>query len=782
MGIRERSPFAALLDVGIATPAMFAFFTEEWQDMVTMRCEIPSGMESSEAGFAVHGSEPQGFTGGRFPKSPTGEFLRSGNRYDRSMILLVDNDLRGFRLDGKTYAEDYSRYGDGTGVRVKFSKGISTELAANNFVLELPLYTTYSSTPTIYSVDHTAGSRYATIIFDRAVNEGVVRLVGTTPTASIVMDIDNEVLVDGSFVAALHYDSDAPRVTSFTKDGNTVDGMSTWRMSFSALVNEATLQADNFCITSGSGSDTAGDACVIEAGRATTPSIVLMSFIEDSTTSFVMRVNEGDGKIGGTLSIEPRRNAILGEDLKVVEDYQKALRGVLEIEDTQGPTIRVRLAEAEPQASNYNMYRIVFLVESDEFTADLVNPSAYKLATCLDDSCSSPAVVSGATLSKGTVADAVRNANDVKAYPFAEAIIANMIFTDISDIQATKGFVLVRASGTVLRDSSANDPTNSGGTTIATDGILGLVSEGAIALREDTDPIVSVSRHQDATPNPRNNRRYTFKFRVTSSKTIRDISEEGSYRLLRSVVGGDPVATGFTINSTSIDSKSTRTDITYDVAITYDVTIADIAITRQTAGFILARSADTGNNQKFLDAFSNPPSGIGPGEAFAGAKNLARRDTVRPKITLRARQIQQAVLGEEVIEDQHNVVFRVTSKDSDVLSALRNSASYQLLLINKEDVSMVVGQSTDTMPHIVSINIVDLADGAEVTYRVMISDSELNQIEGFTLVSTSTLLDSSGNLPDMVNVGERIADIVATPATYIRARVFLEGSIRRNSQ
>ena len=444
LSINEQSGFFSFQDVGIATPARFVFFTEEWQDMVTMRCMIPSGMESSETDFAVSGSEPRGFTGGQFPTS--------GNRDDRSMILLADNDLRGFRLDGKTWAEDYSRYDDGIGVRVKFSKGISTQLDADSFTLELMGERT--STPTIDSVAHTAGSRYATIVFDEAVAAGEVRLT----TATAVVDVDGDALVDGSFAAALHYDGDAPRVTSFTKDGETVGGMSTWNMAFSAPINEATLQADNFCIT---GSEDVCPEVSLEA-----PSIVSVNSASTTNTRVaVMIINEGDGKVGGTLSIEPRRNAVLGADLKIVEDYQQALRGELEIADTQDPVITLT-AERPVEGTATNQYIIVFTVTADEPVPTIATAASYQLVHINRD-------------------DGAITAQSVSPVITAITGGARLTYTvTLADISNTQGFTLVRTTN-ALRDTGDRNPVRVDGSAIGS----GINAEGQI----DPDVISSFS-------------------------------------------------------------------------------------------------------------------------------------------------------------------------------------------------------------------------------------------------------------------------------------------------
>ena len=453
LGITEQSGFVVLPAVNIARPESFVFFTEEWQDMVTMRCMIPSGMESSEADFAVSGSEPEGFAGGQFPES--------GDRDDGAMFLLADNDLRGFRLDGKTWAEDYSRYGDGKGVRVKFSKRIRTQLNTDSFTLEL--MGERMSTPTIESVTHTAESRYATILFTGAVNAGEVRL---TTATTVAMDVDDGALADDSFVAALHYDGDAPSVTGFDKVGGTVGGMSTWNMDFSAPINEATLKADNFCITESEDDDVCPEETSPVEPPVEPPLIVSVSpAVPGSTTNTraVVVINEGDGKRGRTLSIEPKRNAVLGIDskivngvfsidLKVVEDYQKVLRGALEIEDTQDPVITLT-AERPVEGTAANQYIIVFTVTADEPVPTIATTASYQLIHINRDD-------GAITAQSGS--------------PVITAITggARLTYTlTLADISNTQGFTLVRATANALRDTGDRDPVRVDGTTTIGSGV-----------------------------------------------------------------------------------------------------------------------------------------------------------------------------------------------------------------------------------------------------------------------------------------------------------------------
>ena len=584
LSITEQSGFAVFNDVRVATPASFAFFAEEWQDMVTMRCMIPSGMESSEAGFAVSGSQPQGFFGGRFPQDANGQFLTDGDRDDRTMMLLVDNDLRGFRLDGKTWAEDYSRYGDGTGVRVKFSKGISTELAANNFVLELPLYATYSSTPTIYSVDHTAGSRYATIIFDRAVNEGVVRLVSTTPTASIVMDMDNEVLADDSFVAALHYDAEAPVVMDVGQVNT-----ATWSLTFDKPIHPAAVSKENLCLTNEMG------VCADEVQGTRITSVRLMG--EDNK---VLQVEISSAEQTERIAaIEFRRNAMLGEDFRVVEEYQVELRdaitiadGVPLIPDIIPPTIRITRSETLPQTQNNKIYDVNFVIQSNENIPDIASTASYKIVRCLNENCTTRDTT---TYTPSNIS----SANPATGFSFARSISAEITLNNLEDIQATWGFVLLRASAGVLQDAAGNDPVNTNEETIAADGILG-VGEGAIARRDRTSPQISLSVRQVRRIGDSDTYELVFRVNRPEAKTIPTLYEGASYRLIR--VSDTDVRTDITDAATSFRIEQISISGPNPAELTYSVTVTDSEL-GSIKGFMVARA----EADDLLDNFSNLP-------------------------------------------------------------------------------------------------------------------------------------------------------------------------------
>ncbi len=294
----------------IPNPDLVSTLGSDWEDFVVMKCDI-IGDQMSEAGIAIHASEG--------PNANINEYISPDTSVAKGAFVLADNDLRGFRLDGKTYARDYARYGDGRGVRVEFSKGIATQLTNQHF--DVHFVNSDTEVPDVERVIHTSGSRYADILISRPVQRAVIRLVSTR--TSIVEDIEGNSLADGNFVAALEYDTAAPRATTITKV-SFADGVSTWNIGFNEPIATNTVHAENLCITN-------EDGICADPGLATTPSIIATSLVGNTTMSVV--ITEIGSKRGATHSLEFRRNAILGEDFRIVEDYQKVLRDAVTIED-----------------------------------------------------------------------------------------------------------------------------------------------------------------------------------------------------------------------------------------------------------------------------------------------------------------------------------------------------------------------------------------------------------------------------------------------------------------
>ncbi|MBC6413513.1 MAG: hypothetical protein GDA45_01045 [Chromatiales bacterium] len=436
-----------------------------FQDTYTLTCDIQNN--NQEAGFAFNASV--GFTGSSFRlyTDPTSNAF--ADVIQRTASQLADNDLRGFRLDGKTWAQDYARYSDGAGVRLEFSKGIQTTLTSVNFMIE-------GSTATVSEVEHTAGESYANVVLSDPVSGGILRLV--SPSDSAVMDADGTALADGNFLASLGYDADAPRVdssddvsariTTFNAeeqeivDQDSGNNYSVREITFSSPISVATIDNSDICVT-----ETERGSCVTEG---TLPAVAnIYGGSEDTVTTSTIRVliNEGDGSTASSgRSLEFRRNAMLGADYRVVEDYQTALRGIIDIADTQPPVITVTQAEATAADNNELMYTITFTVTANESVPTLNRSNSYTLLRI-------PRT--------GNAEEIIPDTQNISGNDRQATLTYTYTFTgdDADAAQAalseTNGFALARSSEDVLVDRSGNMPM------VGTNGELDPNNDDAVA-------------------------------------------------------------------------------------------------------------------------------------------------------------------------------------------------------------------------------------------------------------------------------------------------------------
>ena len=437
LNINEAHNFQAVLNVipFVTEKGNFALLGSTWEDMLTLTCEIPANQKENEAGIGFAGSNPRDIFYRMFPVS--------GNAVPSTAFLLADNDMRGLRLDGKTWAEDYVRYGDGKGVRLKFSKGIKTQLTADDFNLTAD---GASTIPTITRVLHTAGEAYAQVEFMEAIADGTL----TISTTNTIVDMDDVELAGGNFLAALNYDEDAPRVTAAAIDSIALVGdnnHSTWEIDFSSEISTATVDASDICVTEVNG------LCVAEGETPTVP--VVSVSVSDNGEEMELVINEGDGQVGGVRSIEFRRNAVLGADFKVVEDYQAPLRDEIIIDDTLPPEISITMATAVAGSQNPLQHTINFTVTADEPVPSLNIPASYQLLRVLKDD--STAVETASS----TIVGDDREVNIEYTYTFGSDNV----------LGETAGFTLARV-GTSLQDTANRDPVDINDNVIATGGRL----------------------------------------------------------------------------------------------------------------------------------------------------------------------------------------------------------------------------------------------------------------------------------------------------------------------
>ena len=626
---------------GVPPAAGFVALGEDWQDHITLTCEIPSGENNNDAGFAISGAQPRGIF---FRNYPTG----SPPAQVSTAVLLADNDIRGFRLDGKTWAKDYSRYGDGQGVRLEFSKGIRDALAVGNFTLD-----STGDSSLISAVNHTPNSPIVEIEFSQAIENDILRL--STDTA--VVDEDGGNLADGNFLAQLFYDAEAPQVTGFRRDSaftTNTPNQSRWFLDFSHALTTPTVAG--LCVTEDNGT------CAAEGERA---SVNIVS-VDVVTTSTIAVVTQGES--AANRSIEFRRNRVLGaDDYKVVEDYQPMLRGVLP--ESMPPTISVRWvdmngdpitnpgsAELDPPDTAAGTYTMFFRVTASEPVANLNDPTSYNIATI--DNLGSPSLEDYSTAR-------------ISALPGSSTTRTLLQFTseaasEVSD-DGIEAFVL-RASAS-FQDSVGNAAVRAeDGSRINTGQPIDRRYNRAAAKRDDDSPILT----QEPSRLDLTGSEYSLTFNISANEDVPTLSNAGSYQLVvenRDDVVVDPSA--FTVASSNASGSSTQ------AVITYTVRFSDVAAASTAAAFILNRAAG-----QLLDRSFNQPVNA-QGTAIANGEEVARvvTDDVSPQITgvspvsiapatgLDAYDITLDITANEPIRVPDNAIFPIIENASDRLTS-----------------------------------------------------------------------------------------------------------------
>ena len=449
--IAERNSYYDNLDPVMAAASSFSVLDEGWSYVINLRCEIPSERMANEARLVFSGKQARAIMIRKYPAL--------GDAVQRPIFLLADNDLRGLRLDGKTYVRDYARYGDGRGVRLEFSNGIATQLTTQHFAIHRAGDHEGITLPVISEVTHTPNSRYAHVLFSEPMQDAMMRLVSTDTT--IIEDIDGNTLADDSFVAALEYDAEAPRVISFTEDETFVSPngqyQSRWMIGFNAPIYADTLRAENLCLTD------ITKTCSSESPA--TPSI--RSIVRQSETMASVVINDGS-EVSSISSLEFRRNAVLGNNFKVVEEYQGLLRDKIAIKDTMPPTITVVAenngkAVITEQSHTHINYDMNFTVASSEPVVGLDAPSSYLLLRIPKDResqtiQSTPVVVQ---IVVGTEPVFVADLPTVTPVPNQENMIQieyTNVRMEVTMVKEMEGFTLGRMNAGVMDDMSGNNP------------------------------------------------------------------------------------------------------------------------------------------------------------------------------------------------------------------------------------------------------------------------------------------------------------------------------------
>ena len=287
-----------------------------------------------------------------------------------------------------------------------------------------------------------------------------------------------------------------------------------------------------------------------------------------------------------------------GHTLPPIADEGGVLKGQRQMPpDTTRPRIIVREPGINPQQNN-KIYRVFFIVRSDEDIVGLADPASYKVARCLNAECTTPDTTTTYVI-LGTI-----SAETIAEFPFGRGITAEITLNSIEEVRATWGFALLRASDSVLQDAAGNHPVNTNGEPIAANNILGLASEDAIARRDVTPPRISLAVRQVRRIDSDT---YELVFLVNrpARKGIPTLYLEDSYRLIR--VSNttrtditDDADTSFEIEQEQLNLSAPRAP--RPAVLTYEVTVTDSDL-GSIKGFMVARA----EADDLLDRFSNLP-------------------------------------------------------------------------------------------------------------------------------------------------------------------------------
>ena len=779
-------------DGGASAFDVFGHITTDFKNLVTINCIVADA--DSESGIVLDGGNISNIVIRRFGPPPTRTQLdpTGSPNPQRAIFPLAANDLRGFRLDGKTWAEDYARFDDGMGVRLKFSKGVyadnsgtKADLTADNFIV----YDSDGATDTISitDVEHTADDAYVKITIDTAAVGALIRLVSTG--TSIVRDTDGNDLADGNFVASLEYDADAPRISRMpTRDTSfTTAQQSRWTLDFSSPIRTDTINKDYLCITEPNG------VCVAEGATPTVPIVsvtggsVANPVTDETTTSKVtVVINEGVGKVGGMRSIEFRRNAVLSDELKIVEDYQTELREQIQLTNRIGPRITVTDAsmDVDPDnEGNYLKYEVRFTVTADETVPDLAVPASYGLRRFPIDTL----IATGFTVNSSAATDLMLDGRPNRQV----RLVYNVTFDSASTVRTGPGMVLVRGPNNSLTDG---DPMNPLGPTtvnssnevinVAEGNQLDLTSATRFAVRPDANrPIITAAAAGDAMVGSGNAKLYSGSFTVTvadASNRVPDIGDPDSYVLLREQ--NNDTTDSLEVVSTSlstIDSVSLTagTVTTKTAVINFSVTLATLDDARATRYFTLGRKGIFAND-KLLDIYSNTPARPGNipigGDAriSTGAASQANRASDNTLLTIAEATAAMPVSGNA---NQYRMTFSILARnrggDPRTLTDIGDKTAYTLIHIPTS--GQPIDLATDNSITVTSIGATLAGSSADIQYTVTFTDiADTQRTAGFTIgyAGNDKLLASNGDKPIRSADFSAIAD--GDPIAFVDGGVY----------
>ena len=741
-----------------ATSGSFSTITNEWQDFVEFSCQIVydaddngtldtnEGNINSDAGLAFSGrlwAENQVWIAGNGDSSTA----------NRVVFGIANNDLRGFRLDGKTWVEDYARHDDGMGVRLRFSKGVAAynegdttpmQLTPANFIID-----SAGEAVGIITATHQVNEPYVNLRFESAVSNGILRLISTS--TRIVRDVNNVDLADGNFVASLAHDTDAPYVTEVRRTAYTGEdgmGQSTWEISFSKALNPDSVSKENLCLTDNSG------ICASADKPATTPTIVSVNLNNDENNdnaTLTVVISEGLVRQAELpISLEFRRNAVLGADFKIVEDYQTALRDeIILSNNVTTPVIMVRAIdmrvdvnpdpnietiypfEAVPNIdmlspANGNRYTMQFSVQANRAISGISDESSYQLiAIPIDEN--EPVLATSITSVVLQEAEPNRSGD-------ATTLTYVIVLDSVAATQRIEGFTLARGTNDNFVDIFDNPPA------VDVGDVLDNAPE-AIARRDTQRPSISVVQ----TSNSIDSNGYSLRFNISANEVLRP-PVETNFTLLRQLSGGGhAIVSNPMISVSNVDFSSYNIDA--------EVRLSE-AEARDTVGLTLGYGGDG-----VRDLANNDPITIGPEQLFddsAGA--LAATNQTHPSINVVA---QGAVMPNENDPLMYRGAFAVsanTTLDTGISGAngiigLSDDASYWLWQIPRS------GSGTPTTRTAqITADVGTATTSATISFTVRFdSIDEVMQTIGFTLARRDNLQDFASNTPvDPVNTGNEI--------------------------
>ena len=130
---------------------------QDYQSYATLECEIAD--KSFDAGLALDW------------RTYGANSIVNSSSETKMVLALADNDLRGYRLDGKFWVKNYAPFSDGTGVRLEFSGDLdlrgATATTVFSFVDGEGITTTFTATtnlPEITTANFVLSNTTASIV------------------------------------------------------------------------------------------------------------------------------------------------------------------------------------------------------------------------------------------------------------------------------------------------------------------------------------------------------------------------------------------------------------------------------------------------------------------------------------------------------------------------------------------------------------------------------------------------------------------------------------------